>query len=326
MEITVIGANGFVGSAVAQTLQEISDSRLNTPSKIQLNLNDSRTYSIILDSTVIICCAETSIESKIEFFEFCLEHGLIIIESSADPEIIEALSKHFKRKKMTKGALILGMGIFPGLSNLLVKKVTKHYPQAKDISIFISMSPFSGAGLTTIKLMVDALARPPIQIINGKGKVLDGSLMRFPVWLPESQMLAGSLCLGTVKTYLQPRPGILIPVLSVFKKLGLFRSKFVQKIFRTIFGFLRGTLFSKVPTNISIEVIDNETNKSLGQLVASDGLLLGSQIIAASTIALNGMQKTGVFYPDEMFEIDDFLTMSKKFGFVDWKLTKVISF
>ena len=91
----------------------------------------------------------------------CLGHGVRLIDCSAHPPATREL---LALEADGPGAIVVGAGLFPGISNLLAARD----PTAS--AVLVELDPFSGAGAGTIDSLTGALAGPAVQSVRVDGR------------------------------------------------------------------------------------------------------------------------------------------------------------
>jgi len=181
MKVIVIGGRGFLGSRAVACLERLEGITVSVASRrgpIRVDLADPATFEALLAFDVVVDLADTTTTRPDALAAFCLERGLVFVEASSDREAVERLHLALRARE-GPGAVILGGGIFTGLSNLLGAEAMRRDPSARSLDLAIRTSPYSGAGTGTIELMIAAMAQRARYFREGRAE-LGPSVTRGP--------------------------------------------------------------------------------------------------------------------------------------------------
>jgi hypothetical protein len=209
------------------------------------------------------------------------------------------------------GRLVLGAGIFTGLSNLLARDVASS--GTRRLTLGVSSSPFSGAGRGTIELMLAAMAQPVVRF-EGGARVEQIGLSRGPrldfgdgprgtgaMALAEPYMLHESTGAADVTAYFAPTPALLVPAFAAIPP-WLAKARWFQMVMRLYFRVLRGVLLRSLSTSVRLVAEGDDRRRWLH---ASDGMQAAGFAIAAMAEALAMRAEwTGARFIDELCALD----------------------
>lgn len=324
-KVIVIGGRGFVGQKVIESLK--TDRRFEvylasrTPQndlEIRCDLLDKSTYHNLTNHYVIINCSDNFKASPIPLAKFCLEEGLTLIETTADPTVMDEIL-NLPHSEAYSGTVIAGMGIFPGVSNIMASKLKSSWSDLNKIQIVIHVSPFSQAGASTCRLMAVHFTYESLILSHGKRQFVDtlkphvikkgdSSIRGLSLFFPEVTMLSKSANIPNIETYLATRPKILGYI------LGLMRRILTVKILVPVNAFflliLRSTLLKKMSSKIKIECLgSNESGESKTITLSSvDGMdSLAKAIHASLNLIEKEQPKKGLLLPDQAFSWESFM-------------------
>ena len=150
MQRVLLIGTGYLGQLVASFASRLtSDLDLQIASHepgahIRVDLADSSTFSTMRDFNVVVDCADATVRDPGSAAEFCVRNGISFVETSADSKVLQNLCTKFRAKHGNgQACLILGAGIFPGLSTLLLADVARRVGDKSDVRLGIRVSPFS---------------------------------------------------------------------------------------------------------------------------------------------------------------------------------------
>lgn len=328
LAVVVIGGRGFIGSRAIATLQRAPGVEVSVASRrgpIRVDLADESTFENLRGFDVIVDAADTTSTRPDALAKFCLKNGLTMIEASSDREAIERIAALDAND--AKGAVILGAGIFTGLSNLMCAAASK---DARSIDFAVSTSPYSGAGGGTVELMSASLVQGARVYRGGEPTlgppVSRGPRIRFPsgdaptlqVSLPESWMVHHSTRVPNVRALFAPRPSLLVYAFLALP-LWAMRTRFFRWSFGLYMAFLRRMLLRSVSTRVEMVAV---TDRGSVSLVARDGMQTAGDAIAAMVVGLRDKRVTGVKVVDEVLELDPVLATMRDLGASEVQLVR----
>jgi short subunit dehydrogenase-like uncharacterized protein len=231
MNILLIGGLGYLGSQILRALRErgfavtVATRHPFAPAMTRVDLLDPETFAATDSFDVVIDAADALMAPPDELIAYCLEQGQLFIETSSDPETIERLTDRFHATgEEHAGVLVLGAGIFTGLSNLVAAAAFAQVAKADQVSkleLGIRVSPLSRGGQGMVKLIPHLLALETIRYEHGE-RVAEQGISKGPrlpfyekphgtvsVPLAEVPMLAASTNVENIACYMSPAPSIL---------------------------------------------------------------------------------------------------------------------
>jgi len=231
--ILVIGGRGHLGSRVLAAVQRLNRVQARVASRsagVKLNLRKPKSLDVLGQYDVVINCSDSRAAPPDLAVKRVLERGGVLLECTADPPTAEHLLRRYQDRSDgagARGTVILGVGIFPGLSNLLARAAWEAAagsgPAPDELVLGIRFSPFAGAGAGAIRLMTDLLKEPAVRYVQGERieepAILPAKPMRFGrrmrrtvrAGLPEATMLHASPGAGTTEVRIAIKPGLLHP-------------------------------------------------------------------------------------------------------------------
>lgn len=320
MRILVLGGTGFLGSRAVTALKTIPGAEVHVASRhgpVVVDFAKPSTFGAMAGFEVVIDLADTTTFSPDAVVEWCLSQGLTFIECSSDSRVVERL--YAVGKRAGKGQLILGGGIFTGISNLLGRDVADAVAPAQSVTLGISTSPYSGGGKSVAALMASALATPQLTYVNGvrtevpiqKGPAFElapgvtRATLKAP--FPEAFMLHASTKAPNVEVLFAPRPSLLV---LAFAAVPAFLAKAAWFIFlmRIYFQVLRGMFLRSVPSRVELAAVATSPAGSARRWVsADDGMMAGAWALAGAVTELRSFA-TGTFFLDERVRLEAVVT------------------
>ena len=316
--IVVVGGSGFLGSRAVRALERAPGVEVVSAGRrgpLVVDLSRPETFASLEGADVVVDVSSSHAVAPDALARFCLARGLTLLEASSDRVIVERLLDAHRADRTSPGALVLGAGIFTGLSNAMAGEVARLLPGATAIELGVSSSPFSGAGGGTVDLMADVLAIPTRAIRAGARvddpPVSPGPVLPFPrgpratiqVPFAEPVMVHASTGAPAVAMYMAPRPALLrLAFLAL--PIRLLRSApfgaFMRLYFRLVRRVLLGTRASPVELVARARA---GTGEAVVTLHVEDGMEAGGVAIAATALALGraiGERTKGTHLVDEV--------------------------
>lgn len=168
MRMVVLGGTGFLGSRAVTALKTIPGAEVDVASRrgpVVVDFTKPETFAALAPYALVIDLADATTYPPDALVAWCLAQGKTVIECSSDTRCVERL--HGLGAKSATGQLILGGGIFTGISNLLGRDVAEAVGRADAVTLGISTSPFSGGGQSVAALMASTLATPTVTYAGG---------------------------------------------------------------------------------------------------------------------------------------------------------------
>ncbi|MEW5739432.1 MAG: hypothetical protein AB1938_10925 [Myxococcota bacterium] len=318
MRVVVLGGTGYLGSRVVRALSAVPGLEVVAASRrgpVPVDVTRPETYGVLERSQLVVDLTDATSTPPDGVIHWCLERGLTVIEATSDAPCVERLHRDFAAKGLP-GRLVLGGGIFTGVSNLLGRAVATRCG-AKRLTLGISSSPFSGAGGGTIELMVRALGVPAVRYVHGarlevkdleRGPKVDfGGIARptVRISLAEPFMLATSTGAADVDVYFAPRPAFLVPAFAMLPG-WVVRAGWYQAFMKGYFLVLRKWLLGGRASAVELVARGAGAKGEAGQVVTTrDGMLGGAYALAAMVEEVaRAAAWSGVRFIDDVTELE----------------------
>lgn len=330
----LIGGRGFFGRHVATALRAmkvdvtIGSRRVRDGVSVDVERIEP---SLLAGYDVVINCADTLATPPDHLHEAAMTAGVLYIEPTAEPgPIARALAR--RDKLSGNGVTVLGLGIFPGLSNLAAHAVFKENGRQGPIEVGMQFSPFSAAGAGMVALIAHLMAEPAPYYADGIRKLAPAFSRGRPMpyeqhWcnslraaIPETDLLRATLGTADVLAVLSPRPAIMMPLLRIAATLTppwRWWKRAYLAVIRGSVGLLRRVLFRKRPTKVIISALAGRHGTAREgrylNLTTADGIACGAYVIAAAiSLIQEHRPKPGTYVVDELLTLDDLLAAMAK--------------
>jgi hypothetical protein len=217
--LVVIGKNSF-GNLVVDALRRLPDVRVFATrtipgaSECTLSLSVPTTFDGATGMDVIVNCADPLADAPPHrFADWCLRNGILFVETTSHVPTLESLFFEIRRREVeapTSGAVLLGAGLTPGLSNLLARELSEAENIGERVELFFDGHPPLDAPLSRIEQLCESLRVNGVRYHNGERveaapvgpsvRLLDGKHY-VRICRAEAAMLAWSGFAPTTATY-----------------------------------------------------------------------------------------------------------------------------
>ena len=225
-KVLIIGGCGRIGNSVAQDIANHTDAevtitsrnpqQVNSPFHFQtLDLADrEQLKKAIASKDLVVHCAGPFHHRDGRVLNTCIEAGIDYIDVSDHRSFYERVIKYDDRAIASGVTAILNTGIFPGISNSMVKQGVEQFDRPKKIHLSYVVEGSGGAGLTVMRTTFLGLRNKFSAWINGKWQntlpYTEREVIEFPqpygktgvYWfdMPETYTFADSFAVDTVIT------------------------------------------------------------------------------------------------------------------------------
>lgn len=321
MKVIVLGGTGFLGAKTVDALKQFPQVEVLVASRrgpLVVDVARPETFSALLPADVIVDLTDGTRSQPDALASWCLQHGKTLLEATSDAETVRRLvATH--RQSSGPGRVVVGAGIFTGVSNLMARAVADEAGEGASLQWAVASSPFSGAGKGTIALMVDMTMRPAVRTVNGRreesslsaGPTLDFAGTRRPTLrasLAEAEMLPLSTQASSIETFFAPKPGLLVTTFTLIP-VFLLKAKWFRVLLEAYFTVLRRLLFRSVSTSVQMvaraekngRVFERQTN-------SNDGMEAAAYAIAAMAEGVAKAPRVpGLRFIDEVLQLEPLL-------------------
>ncbi|HLP89164.1 MAG TPA: saccharopine dehydrogenase NADP-binding domain-containing protein [Nostocaceae cyanobacterium] len=201
--VLILGGRGRIGSSVAQDLLTYTEAKITitgrspvTEKEMSLPLGE-RVQFLVLDleeeeklrdaiasSDLVIHCAGPFHYRDTQVLEICVDQGVNYLDVS-DHRSYTRKALDLDTKAAAAGVTaIINTGVFPGISNSLVRQGIEQFDLAEKIHLSYIVSGSGGAGITVLRTTFLGLQHPFEAWINGKWQLIqpytDRETINFP--------------------------------------------------------------------------------------------------------------------------------------------------
>ncbi len=293
--VLIVGGTGRIGSSIAEDLLKYSDvevtitgrspisPRRNLDSRLRfetLEISHPKSLEIaIAHADLVIHCAGPFALRDQAVLKTCIAKKVDYLDVSDDRHFtIEALSLSHEAEQAGITAII-NTGVFPGISNSLVRESVEHFDQVESIRLNYLVEGSGGAGLTVMRTTFLGLQYPFEVWQQGQWRIVqpysEAELIQFDhrktnvYWfdVPEAYTLTKSFPVNSVTTKFGVLPDIYNQLTWLtahwFPKSWLKNPVFIETLARVSYAMTKlSDRFSGIGIAIKVEVSGEKTGKS----------------------------------------------------------------
>lgn len=243
-KVLILGGNGRIGGSVAQDIATNTDSEVivtgrSTANKIRdiqsnhqpnhklnpqlrflsLDLaNIDKLASEIAKSNLVVHCAGPFHHRDTKVLELCIKQGVNYLDVSDHRSYTIRALEHHEDAVNANVTAIVNTGIFPGISNSMVRQCVEQFDEPEKIHLSYVVSGSGGAGVTVMRTTFLGLQNSFEAWIDGNWKIIQPYTDRETIDFPSPYGPNGVYWYDMPETYTLPKsfPG----VSSVITKFG----------------------------------------------------------------------------------------------------------
>ncbi|MDY6938883.1 MAG: saccharopine dehydrogenase NADP-binding domain-containing protein [Cyanobacteriota bacterium] len=227
--VLVIGGSGRIGRSVAADLVEHTQAKVTITGRkdraetspysyLKLDLADRVTLEdAVARSNLVIHCAGPFLKRDAIVLQACIKLGVNYLDVSDSPAFVRKALTYREAAKKAGITAILNSGIFPGVSNSMVRQGVEQLDRAETVHLSYVVGGSGGAGLTIMRTTFLGLIEPFRALVDGRWQTIQPYSEREIVEFPEPY--------GKVGVYWFDVPEILtlpesFPVKTAIAKFG----------------------------------------------------------------------------------------------------------
>ena len=230
--VLILGGRGRIGSSVAQDIAKHTQVEITVTgrtavkkghdtSKQYLALDLAETEKLreaISNSDIVVHCAGPFHYRDTTVLQICIEQGVNYLDVSDHRSYTsKVLTLH--EQAVEKGVTaVINTGIFPGISNSMVRQCVEQFNEAQKIHLSYVVSSSGGAGVTVMRTTFLGLQNPFEALINGKWETVKPYTKRETVTFPQPYGQNGVYWFDMPETFTLPKA--FPTVKSVITKFG----------------------------------------------------------------------------------------------------------
>lgn len=213
-KVLIIGGCGRIGSSVAQDIITHTDAEVivtgrqpNTAVKqplqfLVLDLEDiERLENAIATSDLVIHCAGPFHYRDGRVLKTCIEKKVNYLDVSDHRSFYQKVVKYRDEAKAAGITAILNTGVFPGISNNMVRQGVEQLDESDTIHLSYTVASSGGAGITVMRTTFLGLQQPFDAWIDGKWQKILPYTQRETIEFPQPYGKTGVYWFDVPETY-----------------------------------------------------------------------------------------------------------------------------
>ena len=230
--VLILGGRGRIGNSVAQDIAKHTQAEITVTGRtavkrghdtslqyLALDLAETeKLREAISNSDIVVHCAGPFHYRDTTVLQICIECGVNYLDVSDHRSYTsKVLTLH--EQAVEKGVTaIINTGIFPGISNSMVRQCVEQFDRAEKIHLSYVVSSSGGAGVTVMRTTFLGLQNPFEALINGKWETVKPYTDRETVGFPQPYGENGVYWFDMPETFTLPKA--FPTVESVITKFG----------------------------------------------------------------------------------------------------------
>lgn len=210
--VLILGGQGRIGRAVAQDLVTYTDAHIITTGRqnllgseypfLNLDLAEKdKLRKAIQQADLVIHCAGPFHYRDGSVLAICIEEGKHYIDVSDHRSFYQQVIHQQKASQKAGITAILNTGVFPGISNSMVRQGVEQLDETDTIHLSYVVAGSGGAGLTVMRTTFLGLRNPFQAWIDGKWRTIFPYTKREVVEFPEPYGKTGVYWFDVPETY-----------------------------------------------------------------------------------------------------------------------------
>ena len=296
----------------------------NSFETIKLDIYNIEEISIATkDVKVAVMCLSPKTN---DFVSYCAKNGIHYIDISPSYDVAKNIERFREEAEAKQSTCILGVGLAPGLSNLLVKELNKKVGILQKVSIHLLLGLGESHGKDGVNWLLEniqydfiANGKKVSPFVNGKKAIFIDPLGKRKVYhfnLADQFIIPKTLHIGNVSSYFCYDSRIITFYVSILKRIGIFSLlkytipfAIISAVFNTTLRIIHKLkLFTDI-YSIKIDAIGIKDDKEYllhAGIKGNDNSLLTGKITAFVAEQLYTKNiPFGVFYLEELFSLAD---------------------
>ncbi len=196
--VLILGGRGRIGKSVAVDILTHTQAEITITGRTPITeTEDKRFQFLVLDlveeeklrnaiasSNLVIHCAGPFHYRDTKVLEFCIEHGVNYLDVSDHRSFTIKALKHHEKASNAHITAIVNTGIFPGISNSMVRQNIEQLDTSETIHLSYLVAGSGGAGVTVMRTTFLGLQNPFESWIDGKWQIVKPYTQRESINFP----------------------------------------------------------------------------------------------------------------------------------------------
>jgi saccharopine dehydrogenase-like NADP-dependent oxidoreductase len=216
--VLIIGGRGRIGSSVAQDILSHTQAEITITGRTpDHGMNDPRVQFLVLDladveklrkaiasTNLVVHCAGPFHYRDANVLKICIEHGVNYVDVS-DHRSYTSKALGYNDAAVSAGVTaIVNTGIFPGISNSMVRQGVEQFDTAQKIHLSYLVSGSGGAGVTVMRTTFLGLQKPFESLIDGQWQMVKPYSQRETIDFPSPYGRTGVYWFDMPETFTLP--------------------------------------------------------------------------------------------------------------------------
>jgi len=215
-KVLILGGRGRIGGSVAQDIANHTQAEITitgrtpdtkTPYRfLVLDLADSeKLQQAIASHNLVIHCAGPFHYRDANVLKFCIEQGVNYLDVSDHRSYTIKALKYHEQAVAAGVTAIVNTGIFPGISNSIVRKCVEQFDTPEKVHLSYLVSGSGGAGVTVMRTTFLGLQRPFDAWINSQWQSVKPYSEREIIYFPSPYGRTGVYWFDMPETFTLPQ-------------------------------------------------------------------------------------------------------------------------
>jgi saccharopine dehydrogenase-like NADP-dependent oxidoreductase len=204
--VLILGGTGCIGRSVATDLLHFTDAEITLTGRRSIapdwllprqcyrplrlatlpsQVSDLATLSsAIIEHDLVIHCAGPFRQRDLAVLETCIQYGKPYLDVADSLDYARAAIAYHDAAQTAGSTCVISTGIFPGISNSLVRQGIEQFDQAEAIHLSYLVAGSGGAGLTVLRTTFIELQTPFQAKVDGRWQTIlpysDREILDFP--------------------------------------------------------------------------------------------------------------------------------------------------
>jgi saccharopine dehydrogenase-like NADP-dependent oxidoreductase len=216
--VLIIGGRGRIGSSVAQDILSHTQAEITITGRTpDHGMNDPRVQFLVLDladveklskaiasTNLVVHCAGPFHYRDANVLKMCIEHGVNYVDVS-DHRSYTSKALGYNDAAVSAGVTaIVNTGIFPGISNSMVRQGVEQFDKPEKIHLSYLVSGSGGAGVTVMRTTFLGLQKPFESLIDGQWQMVKPYSQRETIDFPSPYGRTGVYWFDMPETFTLP--------------------------------------------------------------------------------------------------------------------------
>ncbi|ASC70540.1 Lysine 6-dehydrogenase [Halomicronema hongdechloris C2206] len=181
-QVLILGGCGRIGGAVAKDLQQYADATITITGRrpvtprtkmpwrvLSLDLDDHQQLrETIAQHDLVIHCAGPFSYRDDRVLLACIDQGVHYLDVADNPAYVRQALSHGQAATAAGVTAIVSTGVFPGISNVMVRQGVESLDQAETAQLSYIVAGSGGAGVTVMRTTFLELLHPIRAWIDGR--------------------------------------------------------------------------------------------------------------------------------------------------------------